>query len=368
MSILYQLNDSIITNQWIHSMDEDFFSLEKTEKTPNWTLQEGYSTIDKDVHPQRVFGYGDRAGLVVVLKLFENDTDFICRGPVQNFKVVLHTPGEIPQVSKQFFRIQLSQEVLVSVKPNLVTTLEGLKEYPPEKRDCFFNDEKTLKFFKVYAQRNCELECLANFTLKACGCVKFSMPRDNKTSICSQTQIQCYNKAVDDLMEAELLASLKYPDGFPDISHHQCNCLPDCNTINYDYELSQADYRFHELFNAYEADSNEISGLILARITIAIKDEQFSTTTRSENYGLYEFIGNCGGLLGLFMGVSLISVIELIYYFTLRLACNFGCRQKLPEVRSNTVAADIPEPNVIQDIQTKTDIIENNNLNEVKIM
>lgn len=31
------------------------------------------------------------------------------------------------------------------------------------------------------------------------------------------------------------------------------------------------------------------------------------------------FSANTGGLLGLFMGFSLLSVIEIVYYFTLRL-------------------------------------------------
>lgn len=84
---------------------------------------------------------------------------------MQGFKVLLHTPGELPRVSKQFFRIPLRQEVVVSVKPNMITTSDGLIDYSPDRRQCYFNDERYLKFFKVYTQSNCELECLANFTL-----------------------------------------------------------------------------------------------------------------------------------------------------------------------------------------------------------
>jgi hypothetical protein len=53
----------------------------------------------------------------------------------------------------------------VSVKPNMITTSDGLIGYAPNRRQCYFNDERQLKFFKVYTQSNCELECLANFTL-----------------------------------------------------------------------------------------------------------------------------------------------------------------------------------------------------------
>lgn len=116
-------------------------------------------------YPNRVLGPGARAGLNIVLKLDDPDLDYICRGPVQGFKILLHTPGEIPRVSKQYFRVPLRSEVVVSVKPNMITTSEGLAGYAPERRQCYFNRERNLKFFKVYTQSNCELECLANYTL-----------------------------------------------------------------------------------------------------------------------------------------------------------------------------------------------------------
>lgn len=40
---------------------------------------------------------------------------------------------------------------------------------------------------------------------------------------------------------------------------------------------------------------------------------------RSEMYTTAIFIANCGGLLGLFLGISMLSIIEFIYFSTLRL-------------------------------------------------
>lgn len=131
----------------------------------SWSLEKGYTTNNATTYPRRVLGPGARAGLNIVLKLTEPDLDYLCRGPVQGFKILLHTPGEIPRVSKQYFRVPLRQEVVVSVKPNMITTSPGLAGYAPERRQCYFNDERNLKFFKIYTQSNCELECLANFTL-----------------------------------------------------------------------------------------------------------------------------------------------------------------------------------------------------------
>ena len=54
---------------------------------------------------------------------------------------------------------------------------------------------------------------------------------------------------------------------------------------------------------------------------IYFKDSDFISVTRSELFGVVDFLSNCGGLLGLFMGISLLSMVEFVYYFSLRWAC-----------------------------------------------
>lgn len=63
-----------------------------------------------------------------------------------------------------------------------------------------------------------------------------------------------------------------------------------------------------------------------ARLAIFFREKQFITSKRSELYGRTDFLANCGGLLGLFMGVSLLSFVEIIYHITLRVCCNLRGR------------------------------------------
>lgn len=39
-----------------------------------------------------------------------------------------------------------------------------------------------------------------------------------------------------------------------------CNCLPSCTSITYRYELTQADFRWNDLFRAFEANISEFPG------------------------------------------------------------------------------------------------------------
>lgn len=65
-----------------------------------------------------------------------------------------------------------------------------------------------------------------------------------------------------------------------------------------------------------------------SRLSIFFKEAQFLTSKRSELYGTTDFLANCGGLLGLFMGVSTLSIVEIIYFCTVRLVTNLKMRRK----------------------------------------
>lgn len=90
---------------------------------------------------------------------------------------MLHNPAETPRVGMQYFRAPLNQEVVVAVKPDMMTTSDGLKAYDPHRRQCYFPKERYLAFYQSYTQQNCQVECLTNYTRNKCGCVAYHMPR-----------------------------------------------------------------------------------------------------------------------------------------------------------------------------------------------
>uniref|UniRef100_A0A182J6D0 Uncharacterized protein n=1 Tax=Anopheles atroparvus TaxID=41427 RepID=A0A182J6D0_ANOAO len=299
----------------LDELHSDYQYISENRTSPLWTLEKGYAeNSDMDTYPVRVLGDGARAGLFVLLNLFSQDQDFICRGPVQGYKILLHSSSEYPQVSRQYYRVPLHQEVIISVKPQMITTSDGLRDYTPERRQCFFNEERHLKYFKVYTQQNCELECSTNYTLQRCGCVKFSMPRDEQTKVCGAGMIQCYNEAEDELLLEDVMYLVDKTKDF----RAKCNCLPACTSVQYDAEISQAGFDWSNLISAFRQSLEDDEGAQFARLSIYFKEAQFITSKRSELYGLTDFLANCGGLLGLFMGVSLLSLAEMFYFCSIR--------------------------------------------------
>ena len=60
----------------------------------------------------------------------------------------------------------------------------------------------------------------------------------------------------------------------------------------------------------------------LAVLHLYFKDLHFITKERDELYTIVDFVANIGGLLGLCMGLSTISLMEIVYFFTARFYYN----------------------------------------------
>ncbi|XP_037040054.1 pickpocket protein 28-like [Bradysia coprophila] len=292
------------------------------KKRANWNLESGYNNnveiYSPTTYPYRVAGSGaDGDKLRLWLELTASSRENWCHGPAHGYKIVLHVPGEIPQVAKHFFLIPPLQDVSVSVKVNIIKTSEGLRHYHHERRKCYFESERKLRFLKVYTQRNCELECLSNATLQSCGCVKFSLPRDAAAPICGSDRIQCYHFVRDTLMKSSITeTSMSRP----------CNCLPACYSITYDAQISQTPFDWNSYSKSLKMPKNESSEYLPTLFEISFKENEFITLMRSELYGPIDFAASCGGLLGLFMGASFLSIVELVYFCSLRLCCNIRTR------------------------------------------
>lgn len=124
----------------------------------NWTIF-GYQSYDFNAYPFRSLGRGINSGLKIKLKMKVDDIEYACKESASGFRLVLHTPGETPRPSSHFYRIPFHAKTLVAVNPRVVSTSNDLKSYKVEKRQCYFEGEKKLKYYKLYSQSNCQLEC-----------------------------------------------------------------------------------------------------------------------------------------------------------------------------------------------------------------
>ncbi|XP_039296208.1 pickpocket protein 28-like isoform X2 [Nilaparvata lugens] len=303
--------------------------LKSFPNSTDWNLEGGYKSQPPSItHPRRSVRPGIKFGLEISLTAKNEDFDSECSGDSQGFMVILHNPAEIATASNQFYNLPPNQELFLAVKPNMMTTSSNLLSYSPEHRQCYFAHERKLAFFKVYTQKNCELECQTNYTLNLCGCVYFYMPRAKDTPICGAG----FDQMICGIFYA-------YSDEFPDLIEEfksiselrigpNCNCLQSCTSLEYEAETSQGALSI----------KGGMADRSYSKVTIYFKDPQFIATHRSALYGLYDFLGKCGGLLGLTNGFCILSLVEIIYYLTLRLYSNYFQEKKPEEIEMGNLS------------------------------
>lgn len=100
-----------------------------------------------------------------------------------------------------------------------------------------------------------------------------------------------------------------------------CKCLPSCSSIHYDSELSQTSFDIIKYYKANKAYEKRTDQYVHAFVSIYFKEDHFIESKRSELYGWINFLSNCGGFLGLLMGGSLLSLVEIFYHCTLKKMC-----------------------------------------------
>ncbi|XP_064210820.1 pickpocket protein 28-like isoform X2 [Tribolium castaneum] len=263
-------------------------------------------------YPYRAFKSGVDNSLDLVL-VDQVDYDEKCSA-VQGYRLLIHRPQDIPRMSKNYIRVSHDKETTVAIEPALILTSPEVKNINPKKRRCYLKGEKVLKYFLVYSQSNCQLECYTNFTMKTCGCVFYFMPREGETPVCGAGSYNCLElvKVQFKLEEVKIKRS--------DPSEYACGCRPSCNNLHYNVEVSQTDVSYQTF--SENVDRNASEKRRYAQVKIYFKHDEFMSLERKELYGVSDLISNFGGLLGLFTGFSLISAVELIYFLTLRPYCN----------------------------------------------
>ncbi|XP_026668491.1 pickpocket protein 28-like [Ceratina calcarata] len=288
-------------------------------KSIDWNPETGYDKdVPADSMPWRPYGAGQFYGLTLVLDA--NIAEYYCSSSASvGFKMLLHNPVETPKIADFAFTLTPGEETRVIVSPEISTASDSIISIPQKKRKCFFTSERKLRYYRTYTQRNCILECEANFTQKTCDCVQYYMPKSSNTLICEKKDDVCATNARR-AMEIKL-----YDDesGITSINASEtssCNCYPGCYEINYKVQVSGGKLvPSFAISDGYIKKNKKYFTENIAVVHLFFVGSQFTKYVKDELFGFTEFLSSTGGLLGLFMGFSIISLVEIIYFLTLRL-------------------------------------------------
>ncbi|XP_062557737.1 pickpocket protein 28-like [Armigeres subalbatus] len=291
--------ESVVTNSWLPS---------------DWNMETGYGdNAGVDSYPFRPLAKGYHSGLAIVLKTRQMDTEYLCEGPNKGFKVSIHPPDEYWTMSNRFFRLPFQQALLLTVDPKLTTISQDLKKHHHTRRQCYFNDERYLKFFKIYNTNNCLFECFANLTDSFCHCDQITRLRGLNTTVC-----------VGELKDCPEIILHKQERSHQSLNGNEewigpCECLPACAYVTYDVEVSRTPFNPHKLARAlFDTSDFYTHSHDYALLAVGIKSKWMLPMKRCELMDYGDLMAQIGCLFGLMMGASVVSLVEILYFCLVR--------------------------------------------------
>lgn len=170
-----------------------------------------------------------------------------------------------------------------------------------------------LEYFATYTKKNCHFECLIKAIYRKCSCRPPYLP-DNPASpvpICKYSQhVNCTSL---------LLMDFDYGD---------CRCITPCTELSYRKTVYYTE--MHTNFREKTANLlKNFPDIALASVRISLPESQEYVHEEKEDYGISRYLSDVGGAMGLVLGVSLVSFLELVECFIFGTQAVWQYRNKL---------------------------------------
>ncbi|XP_074650928.1 bile acid-sensitive ion channel-like [Tubulanus polymorphus] len=208
-------------------------------------------------------------------------------------KYLIHSPSEPPFVMVEGDDVSSGFEVSTSVRrrqhSNLVAPWGECR-----------NDIK-LENFDSYTVPACVLECQSRYVTQRCGCNPSYLPGKGKK--CDVTEMICAR-----LVHAEVNSNLP----------QFCDCPIACDYNQHDVRLSYARYPTEKhaqtLAEKAKLDAAYIKSNVAA-LRIFFEELSYEKIEQQVAVTFGDLLGDIGGQMGLFLGISLMTTLEFLEYF-----------------------------------------------------
>ena len=177
---------------------------------------------------------GTTMGLTIIL---DAHTDKITESTVDSdllgFEAVVIPPGDFPITSINQFYIKPGQSNSVAMTAIKLKADEDIRDITPKKRNCYFQDEtENVKLHLKYSQSNCLIECSLRYVQKL----------HNNTLACTPWFFPFLNedhRMCDPWEKNAIFEKIHY-----EVPVDACDyCLPDCNRVIYQPIFSTQKFR-----------------------------------------------------------------------------------------------------------------------------
>lgn len=313
--------------------ESDFSWIYSYEYGNCYQFNSGKDSNMLDAEIKKSYVTGNRNGLYLELYPYEAESVYSLQSDV-GLIVFVHNKTSRPVPSEGI-------KLLSGVLTNIVVEKSYAQKSPYPFSDCV--DLDTFEFDRTYyntilsanlgyKQKDCFDLCLQDITIAACGCYDLKYAAMRQAAPClDETQVKCVETQYFNFIGS-------------DINGKCANYCPlECVSESFAYKFSMADFpsqtyagilKKSPVFENLADDFGESSVLdFLLAVNIYYSDLGYTLVTESPKTSIFDIVANVGGIyfiyinkyrlifiiillkqgtLGLFIGISLLSVVEVI--------------------------------------------------------
>ncbi|XP_068051711.1 acid-sensing ion channel 4 isoform X3 [Anomalospiza imberbis] len=271
--------------------------------TPVYTRYGKCYTFNGDRRNPRVTRQGGMGnGLEIMLDIQQEEYLPIWRETNETsfeagIRVQIHSQDEPPYIHQLGFGVSPGFQTFVSCQEQRLTYL------PQPWGNCRASTqgEQLLPGYDTYSIAACRLQCEKEAVVQSCHCRMVHMPGNE--SICSpNVYIECADHTLDAAVED---------------SQERCSCPTPCNLTRYGKEISmvripnKGSARY--LARKYNKNETYIRENFLV-LDIFFEALNYEAIEQKKAYDLAGLLGDIGGQMGLFIGASILTILEILDY------------------------------------------------------
>ncbi|XP_037941599.1 pickpocket protein 11-like [Teleopsis dalmanni] len=215
-----------------------------------------------------------------------------------------------------FVVLNTGEQKIIEIRIDNTVNDADVRTISPEYRKCRFTDEVLPNTeYKVYSFSACLADCIRIHQLRICNCTLYTFLPLEKESIqeCNFDGYLCLEK--NSMVNPEPKSLMPWPN-----NKYTCDCLPSC---------TESDFNL-----IYESSSRTNYPRSFTIKIPKFPTEQFR---RQALRTQLDVVVTIGGILGLFLGASILSGIEIIYHFLIRTFISYIYTRTVSEEISVTI-------------------------------
>ncbi|XP_016974859.2 acid-sensing ion channel 5 [Drosophila rhopaloa] len=213
----------------------------------------------------------------------------------------LHSAHEVMKVDANF-GYTIDGMVLEAYLEEIIAENNLERHTTVTMRKCRFHHESNLTHFPFYTKNVCMQECRINLAYKMCKCIPHFYPNriTNPKKVCDyKTLRSCFPRYTSYFLRL-------YDENGSDKEPRACYCEQNC---------------LDSVVSVRSAFQNFGSKPLLQSIgcSVSIKTWPQNRLKRQVIFSVTDLLVSIGGTAGLFLGFSVLGLVEVLYFFTIRL-------------------------------------------------